>query len=108
MFGEIGKIAYRLYKAIEKMQPEKWNPSLENKCSIEKLVAFVAEKEEPVIIEFYDYELQYLFTDRGEAISDYNAFDAFLFDCVYYTKEVFLDPLKAIPSEKFKELNRMW
>ncbi|MCF0244767.1 MAG: hypothetical protein HUK06_08320 [Bacteroidaceae bacterium] len=23
MFGEIGKIAYRLYKAIEKMQPEK-------------------------------------------------------------------------------------
>lgn len=100
-FGEVGQIAYRFYQAIEKMRPAGWNPSDEIQSIIEKLLSFVNDKSEPVIVECYDYDLKYLFRDSGRPVNERDYYDGKLRGHYYYTGELALHIKNAIPFKEF-------
>lgn len=104
-FGEVGQIAYRFYEAIEIIKPEKWLPSLPVVEAIEQLKSFVGQQVEPVIVEVYSYDIDYLYSDSGDPLTEDDYYDGKLFGNFYYAKEIELPIVSAIPLQEFVKKN---
>lgn len=95
-FGEIGQIAYRFSQALDIICPEGWNPPQKIHDTIEWIWSFVNEKEQPVIIEVNNYDLDNLYLQNGSPAKGTVFLNDDVIASFYYTEEMYFSPQNAI------------